>query len=128
MPEKPHTCTICRKFWFSYNGGCTTTGISEKRLRVCGALGSVNEISSVVEGVSFDDTLGEIGRVADEGLSGDWVIPIGTVEMYEVIVDFGGITGPGKMAQVDTKYKIVDRKVRPVLGTRLLVRKFKQDL
>ena len=35
---------------------------------MCGALGSDEEISGVVRAVSFDDTLGEIGRVAEEGL------------------------------------------------------------
>ena len=81
---------------------------------MCGALSSNNEISSAVEAVSFDDTLGEIGRVADEGLSEDRVIPVCSVEMYEVIADFGEMIGSDKTTQVDTKYKTVDRKVRPV--------------
>ena len=94
-PEKPHTCTIGRKFWFSDSGGCTITGINgrkkrnvEERLRACCALDSDDEISSAVEAVSFDDTLGEIRRVADEGLSGHRVILVGTVEIYEVIAAF----------------------------------------
>ena len=49
---------------------------------------SKDEIGSATEAVSFHDTLGEIRRVAKKGLSEDWVIPVGTVEMYEVIADF----------------------------------------
>ena len=71
---------------FSDNGGCTIASIGgrEKRkveecLRMCGALGSDEEISGVVRAVSFDDTLGEIGMVAEEGLSEGQMIPVGTV-------------------------------------------------
>ena len=67
-----------------------------------------------VEAVSFDNTLGEIGRVANEGLNEDQVIPVGTVEMYEVIADFGEMIGSRETARVDTKHKTVDQKVRPV--------------
>ena len=67
-----------------------------------------------MEAVSFNDTLGEIRRVADEGLSEDRVIPDNTMEMYEVIGDFREMIGSGKTTQVDTKYKTMDRKVRPV--------------
>ena len=34
--------------------------------------------------------------------------------MYEVIADIREMIGSRKMTQVDTKYKSVDRKVRPV--------------
>ena len=95
-PEKPHTYTIGRKFWFPDNGGCTITGISrrekrhvDERLKAYSALSSDNEISIAMEVVSFDDTLGEIGRVANESLSEDRVIPFSSVEMYEVIADCG---------------------------------------
>ena len=94
ITKKPHTCTIGR------SGGCTIANISgrkkrkvEEHLRACDALGPDDKISSAVEAVSFDDTLGEIGRVADEGQSEDRVIPVGTMEMYEVIVDFGEVIG-----------------------------------
>mgnify|MGYP000258751508 CR=1 FL=1 len=94
--EKPHTCTIGRKFWFSDSGGCTIAGIGgrekrevEQRLRMCSALGSEEEIGSALEAVSFDDTLGEIDRVAEESFREDWGIPVGTLEMYVVITDFG---------------------------------------
>ena len=81
---------------------------------MCGALGSDEEISGVVRAVSFDDTLGEIGMVAEEGLSEGQMIPVGTVEIYEVIAGFGEKIGSEETVGVNTKYKIVDRKVRLV--------------
>ena len=76
--EEPHTCTIGRKFWLSDNGGCTLIGISsrekkkvEEHLRSCGALHPDEAISGAMEAVLFDDTLGELCGVVDEGLSED---------------------------------------------------------
>ena len=76
-------------------------------MRACGALSHNEEIREAVEAVSFDDTLGEIGNVGKGGLSEDRVIPVSSIDMYEVISDF-------EIARVDTKYKTVDRKVKPV--------------
>ena len=45
-------------------------------------------ISGVVEAVSFDNTLGEIERVVEEGLGEDRVRLVNSVEMYEVIANF----------------------------------------
>ena len=42
-------------------------------------------IGEAVEAVSFDDTLGEIGKVVEGGLSEDRVIPVSSIDMYEVI-------------------------------------------
>ena len=44
------------------------------------------------------------------------MIPVNSVEMYEVIVDFEEMIQAGQTAQVDTKYKTVNRKVRPVVA------------
>jgi hypothetical protein len=126
--EEPHectvtrrTCTIGRKFWLSDNGVSTTTGVSgrgkrraEERLRACGALGPDEEISGVMEAVSFNDTVGKLRQVVGEGLDEDRTIPVGSEQTYEVIADFVRGLGMGRMAQVNTKYKTVDRKVRPV--------------
>ena len=87
---------------------------AEERFIECGVLNPDKEVSSAVEAVSFDDTLGEMGQVIEEGLSEDRVIPVNSVEMYEVIADFGQRFKLGQMARVDTRYKTVDRKVRPV--------------
>ena len=43
---------------------------------------------TAMEAVSFDDTLGEIGNVVEGGLSEDRVIPVSSIDMYEVISDF----------------------------------------
>ena len=60
------------------NGGCTIVGINgrerkraETHLRACGVLGPDEEVREVVEAVSFDDTLGEIGKVVEADLSED---------------------------------------------------------
>ena len=67
-----------------------------------------------MEEVSFDDTTGEIGKVVEGGLSEDRVIPVSSIDMYEVIVDFEKGTLAHQIARVDTKYNNVDRKVKPV--------------
>ena len=41
-------------------------------------------------------------------------IPVCSEKMYEVIADFGKGLESDRMARVDTRYKTVDRKVRPV--------------
>ena len=106
---------------FSDNGGCTINNINgrerrraEERLRACGALSDDEGIGEAVEAISFYDTLGEIGEVVKGGLSEDRVIPVSTIDMYEVIADFERGTRAHRIARVDTKYKIVDRKVKPV--------------
>ena len=67
-----------------------------------------------MKAVSFDDTLGELRKVVGEGLKEDQTIPVCSERMYEVIADFGKGLESDQTARVDTKYKIVDRKVRPV--------------
>ena len=61
---------------------------AETRLRACGVLGQDEEVKEAVEAVSFDDTLGEIRKVVEGDLSEDRVIPVNTIDMYEVIADF----------------------------------------
>ena len=106
---------------FSDSGACTIVGIggrektkAEGRLRACGVLGPDEEINGAVEAVSFDDTLGMLGKVVEEGLNEDRTIPVCSEEMYEVIADFGRGLESVRTAHVSTKYKTVDRKVRPV--------------
>ena len=67
-----------------------------------------------MEAVSFDDTLGMLGKVVGEDLNEDRTIPVCSEEMYEVIADFGRGLESVRTAHVSTKYKTVDRKVRPV--------------
>ena len=56
---------------------------------MCGVLGPSEEINGAVEAVSFDDTLGLLGKVVGEDLNEDRTIPVCSEEMYEVIADFG---------------------------------------
>jgi hypothetical protein len=88
----------------------------EERLRDSGVLGPEEEINGAVEAVSFDDTLGELRKVVEEGLSEDRTIPVGSGQTYEVIADFGRGLRSDRTAHVSTKYKTVDRKVRLVVA------------
>jgi hypothetical protein len=110
-----------RKFWLSDSRVSAATDIgsrekrrAEERLRACGALGPEEEISGAVEAVAFHDTVGELRQVVGEGQDGDRTIPVGSERTYEVIADFVRGLGTGRTARVNTKYKTVDRKVRPV--------------
>ena len=67
-----------------------------------------------MEAVSFDDTLGMLRKVVGEDLNEDRTIPVCSEEMYEVIADFGRGLESDRTARVCTKYKTVDRKVKPV--------------
>ena len=71
-------------------------------------------IGEAMEAVSFDDTLGEIRRVVEGGLSEERVIPVNSVDMYEVIADFERESRAHRIARVDTKYKAVDWKMKSV--------------
>ena len=71
-------------------------------------------IGEAVEAVSFEDTLGEIGKVVEGVLRKDRVISVNSLDIYEVIADFERGTRAHRIARVDTKYKTVDQKVKPV--------------
>ena len=116
--KKPRTCTIGRKCWPSVNGGCTIPDLGgqekkrvEEHLNTCEALALEEEIGGDVEAVSFDDTFKEIEDVVEEGLSEDQMIPVNSVDIYEVIEVFDRAVGSDLTTRVDTRYKIVDRKV-----------------
>ena len=80
-------------------------------------MGPDDEIGDVVEVASFDDTLGENKRVVEEILSEDQIL--NSDEMYEVIAIFEREIWVDRTARVDTKYKNVDQKVRPVAAPML---------
>ena len=71
-------------------------------------MGPDNRIGGIVEAISFNDTLGEIGRVIEEGLSEDQVVLVSSIELYEVIADFRRMVKLGQTSRVDTKYKTMD--------------------
>ena len=79
---------------------------AETRLRACGVLGPDEEVKGAVEAVSFDDTLGEIREVVEEGLSEDRVIPVNTIDMYEVIADFEAEIRAQQIARVNDETEI----------------------
>ena len=114
-PAYSHVSILCVFFVF-YASAHTHTYIfrAEERLRTCGVLASGEDISGAVEAVSFNDTLGGLPGVVEEGLSEDRTIPISLVGMYEVIADFKERVRSNRTACVSTKYKTVDWKVRPV--------------
>ena len=58
--------------------------------------------------------MGKLWEEFGEDLSEDRMIPVCSKKMYEVIADFGRGLESNRTAQVDAKYKTVDRKVRPV--------------
>ena len=77
-------------------------------------MGPEDIICSPVEAVLFDDTLREIEGVVKEDLSKEQTISVNSVEMYEVNVDFRMTIRADRTAHVDTKYKTMERKVRPI--------------
>ena len=58
--------------------------------------------------------MGKLREVVGEGLNEDWTILVCSERMYEVIADFSKGVESDRTTQVDTKYKTVDRKVRPI--------------
>ena len=67
----------------------------------CRVLSPEEEIDGAVEAVSFDNTLGKLRKVVGEGLNEDRTIPVCSEKS-------------DRTSRVNTKYKTVDGKVRPV--------------
>ena len=83
-------------------------------MKACGAMGTDDKISGAIESVSFDDTLREIERVIIGDLTDDLTSMVNSINMYEEIMEFEQMIGSGQTTPIDTKYKTVDWKVRPV--------------
>ena len=113
-----------KQFWFSENGACKITSLSdrdkpramryERYLKQCNLLGEDDTISGAMEAVSFDDTLGEMESIVASGLNEDKVIPVNSVDMYTAIEKLGRFIEEARTVEVQTKYKTVDKKVKPV--------------
>ena len=126
--RSPNPCKTIKcnrkQFWFSENGACKITSLSnrdkprakryERYLKQCNLLGEDDTISGAMEAVSFDDTLGEMERIVASGLNEDKVIPVNSVDMYTAIEELGRLIEKGRTVEVQTKYKTVDKKVKPV--------------
>jgi transposase InsO family protein len=71
-------------------------------------------VTHVMEEASFNDTIGEIEDVVDLSyLHDQCVISVNSVDMYTTINEYNrGILM--KEAEVNTKYKTVDKKIKPV--------------
>ena len=67
-----------------------------------------------MEAVSFDDALGEMERIVTSGLNEDKVILVNSVDMYTTIKELGRLIEKGRTVEVQTKYKTVDKKVKPM--------------
>ena len=105
--KKPHTCTITDISGWEMKR-------AEERLRAFGVLGPDDEIGGAVKAVSFDETLGDLRTVLEEGLNEDRTSSFSSERMYEVITDFKERVESDRTARVETRYKTVDPKVRPV--------------
>ena len=71
------------------------------------------EIVGVVEEVFYGSTLQRLEELAEENSQGDQVIPVESVEMYEIIAKIGPDALHKEEAIVSTKYKTVEKKVKP---------------
>jgi hypothetical protein len=71
-------------------------------------------VTHVMEGDSFNDTIKEVEDVVNLGCLHDQrMIAVNSVNMYVVIDDYRRNI-PMESASVNTKYKIVDKKFKPV--------------
>ena len=75
-------------------------------------------ISGVFEEVSFIDTIGELTTIVVANLKeGNDVVKVCSLDMYEVIKDYEEdmcASNKGPEVQVETKYKTMAKKVKPI--------------
>ena len=71
-------------------------------------------VSHILEEASFNDTIGEIEEVVDLSYPHDQcVISVNSINMYIIINEYHrGILM--EEAEVNTKYKMVDKKIKPI--------------
>ena len=99
-----------------------TGGMKKEYRKVEGKLWSASiiiedeEIMGVVEEVFYGSTLQRLEDLAKENSQGDRVIPVEWVEMYEIIAKMGPDALRKEEAMVSTKYKTVEKKVKPAAG------------
>jgi hypothetical protein len=71
-------------------------------------------VTHVIEADSFNDTIKKVEDVVDLGCLHDrQMIAVNSIDMYVVIDDYHRDI-PMEIAAVNTKYKIVDKKIKPV--------------
>ena len=74
------------------------------------------EIVGVVEEVFYGSTLQRLQELVEDKSQGDRVVPMESVEMYEIIAKMGPDVPRKEEAMVSTKYKTVEKKVKPAAG------------
>ena len=70
-------------------------------------------IKWVMEEASFNDTIGEMENVVDLSARNQQIIQINSIEMY-IAIDEYERSVMAEMVEVNTKYKTVHKKIRPV--------------
>jgi hypothetical protein len=97
----------------------TATGVKKKRLqkkqeelRAARIIGEYEEVMGVIEEVSYGDTL-QLEEMESKDEVENQVILVESIEMYKIIAKFDPDMLQGKEVVVCTKYKIVDRKMKP---------------
>ena len=90
----------------------------QEELKEGGVIEAEEGISGVFEEVSFIDTIGELTTIVDANLEeGNDVVKVCSLDMYEVIKDYEEdmcASNKGPEVQVETKYKTVAKKVKPI--------------
>jgi hypothetical protein len=99
------------------------TGVKKKRLqkkqeelRAARIIGEYEEVTGVIEEVSYGDTLQQLEEMESKDEAENQVIPVESIEMYKIIAEFDPGVLQGKEVVVCMKYKTVDRKVKPAAG------------
>ena len=87
----------------------------QSEFRGCSILEPNELISGVLEEVSFADTIAELEKIVGiENYTKSEDVRLHSVEMYELIAEFERALDGASTARVDTKYKIVAKKVKSV--------------
>ena len=85
----------------------------QEELRSASIIKEDEEIVGVVKEVFYGSTLQRLEELAEDTSQGDRVISVESVEMYEIIAKMG----PDALRkQESTKYKTVEKKVKPAAG------------
>ena len=88
----------------------------EDKLRSASRIKEDEEFVGIVEEMFYGSTLQRLEELVEDTSQGDRVIPLESVEMYEIIERMGLDALLKEKAMVSTKYKTVEKKVKPAAG------------
>ena len=88
----------------------------EDMLRSASIIKEDEVIVGVVEEVFHGSTLQQLEELAKDTSHGDRVVPVESIKMYKIIAKMGPDALRKEEALVSTKYKTVERKVKPATG------------